>query len=292
MLKRLDILTRCRIRFSCGGRCHAGPVLFPSVLFRSVTFCRRWRRVAAIGALALGGCATAPTAYPPGAAGPPVQAPVTLWSFLGVDRLIVHHRLKHERNMAWLGQHFPDLEPKPPLMLNASPEAAASPSVAVHSAAHVLAAEQQAPQKIKAIKAVSQVGAAAYPQVEIALLAGMDDRSPKVRLATVEAILKTAGDRCKPCDVTGNCTPTIRQRLWDLGYGVGDDGCPLEHSAPVRRVARLALDRCGGPLPVACPPPHSLELPTAEIIEQSQSVPTPTPALLEPALSGPALPGQ
>ncbi len=290
MLKGLDILTRCRIRFSCGGRCHAEPVSFRSVPFRPVPFRRRWRRLAAIGTLALAGCATAPAAYPPGVAGPPVHSPVTLWSFLGVDRLVVHHRLKHERNMAWLGQHFPDMEPKPPLMLNASPEAAASPSVAVHSAAHVLAAEQQAPQKIKAIEAVAQVGAAAYPQVEIALLAGMEDRSPKVRLATVEAILKTAGDRCDPCDVTGNCTPTIRHRLWVLGYGVGEDGCPLECSAPVRRVARLALDACGGPLPAECPPPQSLELPSVEIIEQSQAVPA--PALSGPAPSGPALPGQ
>ena len=282
MLKRLDILTRCRIRFSREDRCPVESVPLP----------RRLRRLGAIGVLTLAGCATTSATYPPGVAGPPVHSPVTLWSFLGVDRLIVHHRFKHERNMARLGQYFPDLEPKPPLMLNASPEAAASPSVAVHSAAYVLTAEQQAPQKIKAIKAVAQVGAAAYPQVEIALLAGMDDRSPKVRLATVEALLKTAGDRCDPCDVTGNCTPAIRHRLWDLGYAVGDDGCPLEYSAPVRRVARLALDACGGPLPVECPPPHSQERPSAEIIEQSQAVPTPTPALSEPAPSGPSLRGQ
>ncbi|MGD9853917.1 MAG: hypothetical protein AB7U20_03110 [Planctomycetaceae bacterium] len=231
----------------------------------------------------LAGCAATPTAYQPIPGGPPVAAPITLWSFLGVDQLIVHQRIKHEQNLARLGQYFPELEPKPPLILNTSPEAAASPSIAVHNAAHVLAIEQQAPQKIKAIKAVAEVGAAAYPQVEEALLAGMDDRNSQVRLATVEAVLRTAGDRCDPCDITGNCTPAIRHRLWDLGYGVGTDGCPLEPSAPVRRVARLALDACGGPLPIPCPPPQPLEQPAPEIIEESL-VPPPLP------LTGPNLP--
>lgn len=227
------------------------------------------------------GCATTPTAYQPIPTGPPAPAPITLWSFLGVDQLIVHHRIKHEQAMARLGQYFPDLEPGPPLLLNASPAAAASPSIAVQNAAHVLAIEQQTPQKIKAIKAVAEVGAAAYPQVEEALLAGMDDRSPKVRLAAVEAVLRTAGDPCDPCDISGNCTPAIRHRLWDLGYAVGPDGCPIEPSAPVRRIARLALEACGGPLPVPCPPPVPLEQPAPEIIEESLDL---------PPLSGPALP--
>ncbi|MBX3439780.1 MAG: hypothetical protein KF861_19980 [Planctomycetaceae bacterium] len=233
-------------------------------------------RLAAVLLLMFAGCAAAYSPVPGGAA-----APFTLWSFLGVDQLVVHHRLKHERTMAHLGQYFPGLEPMPPLLLNASAEAMASPSIAVQNAAQVLAAEQQAPQKIKAIKAVAEVGSAAYPQVEEALLAGMDDRNPKVRLATVEAILKTAGNRCDPCDRTGNCTPAIRHRLWELGYGVGPDGCPLELSAPVRRVARLAVDACGGPLPLPCPPPESLERPDPEIIEESLvPPPQPGPALL------------
>lgn len=289
-----------------------GPANVHSV--RKVSRLSRLRRTAAVAAMALAGCATAaPVGYPPIEGAPPVPRPVTLWSFLGVDQMVGHHRLKHERTMAWLGQYFPQLEPKPPLLLNTSPAAAASPSIAVQNAAHVLAAEQQAPQKIKAIKAVAEVGAAAYPQVEEALLAGMDDRNAKVRLASVEAVLRTAGDPCEPCDISGNCTPAIRHRLWDLGYGVGPDGCPLEPSAPVRRVARLALDACGGPLPPECPPPQPMEFPAPEIIEQSLNaqgefapiVPAPQegaasggaalinpPAGGVPTPAGPALPGQ
>ncbi len=254
---------------------------------------RRLHQLTAVLVLSMTGCATAPLGPPVGDPGLIPHRPTTIWTFLGVDQLIEHHHQKHDRVMATLGQHFPDLEPKLPVVLNTSLQAVASPSVVVHNAAHVLAAEQQAPQKIKAIKAVAKVGCAGYPQVEEALLAGMDDRNPKVRLATVEAILKTAGDPCEPCDISGNCTPTIRHQLWHMGYGVHPDGCPLEPSAAVRRVARLALDACGGPLPVECPPPHSIELPSSEIIEEALGplAPVgPTPASLPPA--GPVLPGQ
>ena len=250
-------------------------------------------RLASLLLVAVTGCAATYATIPEGPGVPVVHRPMTLWTFLGVDQLIDHHYESHDRLMARIGQHFPDLEPKPPLVLNTSPQAAASPSVAVHNAAFVLSAEQQAPQKIKAIKAVAKVGAAAYPQVEEALLAGMDDRNPDVRLASVEAVLKTSGDGCDPCDLTGNCTPAIRHQLWLMGYGVHDDGCPLEPSPAVRRVARLALGACGGPMPVECPPPQSNEFPSQEIIEEvlgPYDLAEPTPA--DGPSAGPVLPGQ
>ncbi len=217
------------------------------------------------------GCATAP-AVPAGLPNAIPHRPPTLWTFLGVDCVFKYLNCKHERCVAKLGQTFPDLEPTLPLLLNTSPEAATSPSVAIQNTAHVLAEEQLAPQKIKAVKAAAQVGSAAYPQVEEALLAGLDDRNAKVRLATVKAILSTAGNqRCDDCDRSGNCTPAIRRKLWELGYGIDPDGCPLEPSPPVRRVARLALNSCGGPVPEPPPEPQPRELPPPEVLEAAES---------------------
>jgi hypothetical protein len=139
-----------------------------------------------------------------------------------------------------------------------------------------------APQKIKAIKSLAAQGCGTYPQVEPALMAGLADRTEKVRFATVQAIYQSTDGRCDPCDPRRCCTPAIRDRLFQMAFGYDDHGCQLEASSRVRRVARLALENCGGPPPPPCPPQLPAEVvPEAvlrEAFPEGPNVPAPTPA--------------
>ena len=234
--------------------------------------------VGVIIAMVLGasGCATMPQPAPSGIALPgeaiharPAQ--MTLPQFLGVHSVVTGCTHLAYRARVRLTPILPMLEPRPvspPLALG-HPANLSSPSPAVATAASIQQSEAEAPAKVNALAFLANYSCSQNPQVEESLLAGMDDLSPSVRAAAVQATIdgshQCLGQQCGSC--RGCCTPAIRERLMKLAYQRDANGCYLEHDSHVRRLARLAVQSCGGTqheLPQETP----LEFPPQEIIEQ------------------------
>ena len=158
---------------------------------------------------------------------------------------IVTSVCEHIKNK--LGMKYPGLETKAPLKAitdpaNLGPEA----SPAVQAAAKVKAEEEQAPQKIKGLRYLGSIGCGGcYPDVEEALLAGLDDCTEAVRWEAVNAIRSTVGNPCTFCKASACCSPAVREKLKKVAYDIDEYGCFKEPSGRVRRVARLALCGCG-----------------------------------------------
>jgi hypothetical protein len=132
----------------------------------------------------------------------------------------------------------------------ADPANLKSPNPAVAAAADVKAQEDAAPQKIKALNYLAKVGCVScYPDIEKAFLAALDDCTESVRFAAVQYLCDMAGRPCQCCGEKSCCTPALHKRLKDVALGVNEKTkCWKESSPRVRRVARLALERC------CCPP--------------------------------------
>ena len=212
------------------------------------------------------GCASVPAAAPPvpAPAAPPVttgpativvgQDPCcpeqTLPEFLGITGLFRAAGALVTRIRSRLGMRFPGLEGRPPVLPITDPANLDSPNPAVSAAAEVKAQEDAADQKIKGLRYLATIGCGGcYPDVEQALLAGLDDCTEVVRYEAASALRNTAGNPCQFCSSDKCCSPTVQKKLQDVAYGVEDDtGCPTEPSARVRRMARLALAGCGGPI--------------------------------------------
>lgn len=228
------------------------------------------------------GCITVPQApLPTGAAGTVAQP--NLMQFLGLAPVCTHLQVKAKCLLALLGKNHPCLEPKPPLLPLSDPANLQSPIPAVAAAAKIKAAEDAAPQKIKALQYLATIGCTACypgkdgPLVQEAFLAALHDCTEEVRFAAVKALLKTGGDPCAACKAGACCSPEILRALHDIAFKVDPfSGCYVEPSARVRRVARLAIRGCGNTLPPPMAPSIPLEGP----------IPPPGPPLPPPPAPG------
>src|ERR1700685_425903 len=99
-------------------------------------------------------------------AGPstPCCPPPTIWQLLGVKNAITDLKALCEKLRNCLGSEFPGLESTPPLLALTNPATRNSSNPAVAAAAGAKADEDQAPQKIKAIRYLVTLGCAGcYP---------------------------------------------------------------------------------------------------------------------------------
>jgi len=213
----------------------------------------------------LGGCAAVPQQAPavptPNAAQAgnttvvavttPAAPKQTLPEFLGITALckLAGGGISHLSSR--LGMMFPGLEPGPPLLAITDPaNAGPNQPPAVQAAAEVKAEEEAAPQKVKALRFLAGVGCGGcYPDVEKSFLAALDDCTEVVRYEAVKALRSTAGNPCHFCRSDSCCSPTVLKKLSAIAYDM-DSGCYTEPSARVRRMARLAMNACGGPVPI------------------------------------------
>lgn len=208
------------------------------------------------------GCAALPATPPPapaaaaaanpaaaGLAPPAATAPQTLPQFLGLTGLCQAGGNLLTRIRSRLGMRWPGLEGGTPMLPITDPANLDSPNPAVAAAADIKAQEDAAPQKIKALRYLASIGCGGcYPDVEDALLAGLDDCTESVRYEAVSALRRTAGDPCQFCRDDKCCSPAVLSKLREVAYGTREgSGCFQEPSARVRRMARLALAGCGGP---------------------------------------------
>ncbi|MEN1678610.1 MAG: hypothetical protein AAGJ46_03390 [Planctomycetota bacterium] len=254
------------------------------------------RLVAATLALAvLSGCASTPP-VPPAPAGPDLASAIeaaskadtaivafdapqpccpkqTLPQFLGItgacDAILgVANNIRNR-----LGLLFPGLEAKPPVLAITDPaNLAEGAPPAVKTAAEVKAQEDQAAQKIKALRYLATIGCGGcYENVEEAFLAALTDCTEEVRYEAVLAIRETTGKECCFCSHGACCSEKIQKKLRELAYDLKGPCCPTEPSARVRRQARLALQACGPatvveepevePEPEVAPEPELIEAP-------------------------------
>ncbi|MCG8653140.1 MAG: hypothetical protein MI861_25090 [Pirellulales bacterium] len=238
--------------------------------------------VCCLGLIATTGCSslstldrTASSYVPIGHVTPPVTtpAPMTLPRYLGIDvvvrRTVLFGHLVREKVAAVV----PALEPKPLSLPLSHPANSESPSPAVAGAHKAKQAKAAEAAKIKAVAVLAGEDCASNPHVEEGLLAALDDVSAEVRIAAIEAVLRSrrgCGLQCNGCS-SGCCSPSIRAKLTTMVFEQTGPNCWLEPSSKARRLARLALDACGGPLHVEPGPAESevpIELPPPEIVSE------------------------
>ncbi len=242
-------------------------------------------------AMACPGCSGIPRQEPPAPSPLPASSETTvvvnpsgpccktsIWDILGIPQIAKVGGFVLRRARSRLGARFPGLEPQPELLPLADPANLESPYPSVQVAAEVKAEEDAAPQKIKAISYLATIGCSGcYPDVEKALLASLDDCNEEVRYATVVALRETAGSPCKACKAASCCSAAIMRKLEELATKTNAQGCYVEPSARVRRMARLAMRGCGGLVP-AEPEPEPIEGPAPTDLEGPTPAPPPAPA--------------
>jgi hypothetical protein len=180
-----------------------------------------------------------------GCAAPPGPAPTTVWDTMGVTGAM--NALGNAVNKSG---NVPQLEPKPPLKRIADAANLESPTPAIKKAAEVKQAEDQARQKVKAVKYLAKMGCGCYDEdgsISEALVAAMDDCTEAVRYETVNALYEQArrvqGGECPTC--SGSCcNQDIVDKLWNLAYGYKDNGCCVESSERVREMAIRTMELC------------------------------------------------
>jgi hypothetical protein len=229
----------------------------------------------------------------------------TLPQFLGIIGACEGIKELIDRLRNRLGAIWPGLEAKPEILAIGDPANLESANPAVSTAASVKAEEDQAEQKAKAILYLASVGCAGcYPGIEEAILAALDDCTEAVRFAAASALRRTAAMPCKNCCRSACCGPKVRAKLIKLAYETDSQGCFLESSDRVRRMARLALANCNcvpdkpgqqqpqlpaeGPGPADVPPPAA-ESPQNPAPVTTSVLRTPTPAAT-PTMARPAPP--
>ncbi|MFG0267717.1 MAG: hypothetical protein ACF8AM_21590 [Rhodopirellula sp. JB055] len=245
-----------------------------------------WSLLLASGCLVLAsGCtslnvlerqATTPVLISPdGVATPPAPVPMTLPRFLGIDTI----GRRCLRKTVLLGQityekaatAVPALQPPPMSLPSSHPANAASPSPAVAGALKVKEAKVATAAKVKALEVLAGEDCSVNPHVEEGILAGLDDVSAEVRIAAIEAVIASR----RGCDpgCGGCCSIPIRQKLTRMVFDKTGPCCWFEPSSKARRLARLALDACGGPVePNACgcdiQTDYPIEGPPPELLQQ------------------------
>lgn len=171
---------------------------------------------------------------------------MTLPEFLGINKLGsgiggVFQRIGSRIvNGLDLQGRFPGLQPTPPLLSITDPSnLEADQPPAVQAAAEVKQEEDQAPQKVMAIRYLATLGCGGcYEKVEDALLEAMSDCTEEVRYEAVKALQCRPDCGCRYCSSPSCCSAKIRKRLEELTQ------CEKEPSARIRRMARLALACC------------------------------------------------
>jgi hypothetical protein len=147
----------------------------------------------------------------------PRQPVTTFWQKMGVPQTFLTIR-DHFTNRKG---NRPQCERKPPLLRIADPANLESPNAAIKAAAQVKAEEDLAPQKIKALKYLAEIGCGCYDEdgkVKDAILAGLADCTPAVRMAAIQLIEATVG-RCDDADLSESKTRRCQQ--------CGGHGCQL-----------------------------------------------------------------
>lgn len=179
----------------------------------------------------------------------PAVAPTTIWNRLGIPygfNKIRDNRINSRGNN-------PQWERTPRLKAIADPANLESDNPAIKRAAEVKQAEDLAPQKIKAIKFLAQMGCGCYDKdgsITDALLQAMDpvqECTPDVRLATIEAISDAIQDGdsvCGACGSTCCCNEKIALALSKSAYERNDDGCFYEPNEEIRQAAADLLKIC------------------------------------------------
>lgn len=197
---------------------------------------------------------------------PPPSAPFTLWNFLGIPQGLNKIRDASTNRRG----NFPGMERKPPLKALADPKNLESKTPAIKKAAEIKTAEDEAPQKIKAIKYLATVGCGCYEGVKEALLAALDDCTEEVRYETVLAIEDAASMHCETCNKACCCDEELTKKLAEIAYERNDKGCWLEPSERVREAAKRAMCACcpgQGPIGEEVQPPPA---------DDRETIPTPT----------------
>jgi hypothetical protein len=204
------------------------------------------------GLLSVGCAGLSPLDYPPepvlptGVANGAAAEPMTLPRFLGLDKVCrrtsTFVRAQRER----AAQFLPVLSPKPLAIPLSHPDNANSASPTIANVHKMKAKKAAAQVKVKAVAELASYGCAADPHVEEGLLAALCDADAAVREAAAEAVLastRSCGNGCGGC-----CSEAIRARLTEMVFSREGPCCWTEPSSRARRLARLALDACGGPL--------------------------------------------
>lgn len=204
------------------------------------------------------------------AAAPPVPAPATLWSFLGIPQGVkkVQGALTNRRG------NRPGTEPRDALKALNDPANLESPDAAIKRAAEIKKAEDLKPQKIKAIKYLASIGCGCYDKdgsVTDALVAAAEDCTEDVRLATMQQIHSAAtGKCCSNCGQVCCCNDKMLKKLAQVAYERDEFGCYAEPSKRVRCAAASALAAC-------CPGSVPLEVLQEEPKEPEETAPEKTP---------------
>ena len=212
---------------------------------------------------------------------PPSTPQPSVWSFLGIPQA-AHGMVKVKDAVANRCGKLPCLERTPAVKALADPANIESDIPAIKAAAEVKAAEDLAPQKIKAIRYLAQIGCGCYNKdgkVTKAMLAAMEDCTEDVRRAAIEAIGDAArSEYCAYCKQRSCCNEEITQQLAKIAYDQDESGCYLEPSERVRRAAMEAMAICcpsWGPAEEAEPPSGIEEGAEPEAAEPESAPPPP-----------------
>ncbi len=201
------------------------------------------------------GQGAAPVVTPGGIAAPSPTARAfypqtpTVWHRLGVPQSKGLFRQWRDSRINRDGFN-PQKEKKPKLKKltdpsNFAPEAPGP----VKAAAKMKQAEDQAPQKIKALRYIGKMGCACYNkkfagEIEAAMLEAMEDCTPEVRIAAMQVFCSTASCNCSVCNSKSCCTEKVTKLLQKIAFEVDDNGCPYEPNETVRSLAEQALTMC------------------------------------------------
>lgn len=197
--------------------------------------------------------------------------PMTLPRFLGLDICARRTLLLGQVVRGKAATVLPVLAPQPLALPLSHPANADSPSPAVAAAHKVKKAKAAKAAKVKAVAVLAGQDCSVDPHVEEGLLAALDDAAAEVRVAAVNAVIRSTrgcGPGCGGC-----CSPAIRAKLTSMVFDQTGPNCWAEPDSKARRLARLALDACGGPIdPNDCGcsvvSDIPLESPPADVLEQ------------------------
>ncbi|QGJ71672.1 Hypothetical protein PBC10988_33790 [Planctomycetales bacterium 10988] len=189
--------------------------------------------------------------------------PPSIWDFLGIPQLVggIQGLFGALGRFINRNGNFPGAEATPPVLALADPANLESSNPAVKTAAKTKAAQDAAPQKAKAIAYLATVGCGCYPDIQEALLAGLDDCEPEIRYASAAAFYTTARINCAYCNDKNCCGENVVKKLWEVAYERDDQGCYAEPSPLVRSAARRSLKAC---LAKCCCAPGAYDPPADE----------------------------
>jgi hypothetical protein len=192
----------------------------------------------------------------------PAAGPSTLWQWLGIPQGF--NKIKDATTN--VKGNRPEKERTPPLKRIADPQNLKSDNPAIKTAAKIKQEEDLAPQKVKAIKYMADVGCTCYPGVKEALLAALDDCTEEVRYQAALAFCQIASKNCQYCAKGSCCAADVMTKLDDMAHGQDAKGCCKEASERVRAAAASALNACrskqtGTPAPAPETVPERKELP-------------------------------